>query len=81
MTTRLQFTEFRHVNPLYTPLNRGSIAVHTCDITFDSSEQNKSHHRGYHSLLHQQNFNSSEPPKKNNHTCRNIHYRWSLTKR
>ena len=38
MTTRLQFTEFRHVNPLYTPLNRGSITVHTCDITFDNTE-------------------------------------------
>ena len=38
MKTRLQFTEFRNVNPLYTPLNRGSIAVHICDITFDNTE-------------------------------------------
>ena len=38
MTTRLEFTEFKHVNLLYTPLNRGSIAVHTCDIAFDNTE-------------------------------------------
>ena len=38
MTTRLQFTKFRHVNLLYTSLNRGSIAVHTCNITFDNTE-------------------------------------------
>ena len=38
MTTRLEFIEFKHVNLLYTPLNRGSIAVHTCDIAFDNTE-------------------------------------------
>ena len=32
-------SQFRHVNSLYTPLNRGSIAIHTCDITFDSSDK------------------------------------------
>ena len=38
MMTRLEFTEFKHVNLLYAPLNRGSIAVHTCDIAFDNTE-------------------------------------------
>ena len=39
MRTRLQFTEFRHVNPFYTPLNKGSVAVHNSNITFDSSDK------------------------------------------
>ena len=36
MTTRLEYTEFRYVNSLYTPLNRESIALHSCSIAFDT---------------------------------------------
>ena len=32
---RLEFTKFRHKNPLYTPLHGGSLAVVSCDITLD----------------------------------------------
>ena len=37
MVTRLQYTEFRHENPLYTSLYEGSIAIHICNIAFDDS--------------------------------------------
>ena len=35
--TRLEYTEFRHTNPLYTPLHEGSLAVVSCDIAFYNS--------------------------------------------
>ena len=38
MATKLEFTKFKHINPVYTPLNRGSIAVHSCKITFENTE-------------------------------------------
>ena len=35
--TRLEYTEFSHKNPLYTPLHEGSLAVVSCDIELYNS--------------------------------------------
>ena len=35
----LEFTRFSHKNTLYKPLYGGTIAVHSCKITFDDSEK------------------------------------------
>ena len=35
--TRLEYTEFSHKNPLYTPLHKGSLAVVSCDIELYNS--------------------------------------------
>ena len=35
----LEFTRFFYKNTLYTPLYGGTIAIHSCKITFDDSEK------------------------------------------
>ena len=35
---RLDFTRFRHKNPLYAPLHGGSLAVVSCDIALGGSK-------------------------------------------